>query len=104
MAVRDGKITRKQLEMLQRNEAAHANSVENYTLFVAGITLATYAGVPRTTINAAGLTYTVARILYAINYITVERRQAARWRGLFWWVGNLSCLTLLWKAGQALSN
>jgi hypothetical protein len=28
-AVRDGKITRTQLQMLQRNEAAYANAVEN---------------------------------------------------------------------------
>ncbi|KAE8354329.1 hypothetical protein BDV28DRAFT_147163 [Aspergillus coremiiformis] len=103
-AVREGKITQKQLDMLYRNEGAHANSVENYTLFVASIALATYAGVPRTTINAAGWTYTVARILYAINYITVDHSRPAQWRGIFWWIGNLSCLTLLWKAGQALSN
>ncbi|KAF7587210.1 hypothetical protein BBP40_007547 [Aspergillus hancockii] len=101
-AVREGKITRAQLEKLQRNEAAHANAVENYTLLVAGLALATYAGVPRTTINAAGLTYTVARVLYAVVYITVDRPLLSHLRGACWWVGNLSCLTLLWMAGQAL--
>lgn len=103
-AVREGKITAKQLEMLHRNEAAHANSVENYTLFVAGITLATIAGVPRTTINAAGLIYTVARILYGIHYITIDRNRPAWFRSVLWQAGNLSCLTLLWKAGKALNS
>jgi uncharacterized MAPEG superfamily protein len=32
--VRDGKITRQQVEMIQRCEAASANSVEGYTFFV----------------------------------------------------------------------
>jgi uncharacterized MAPEG superfamily protein len=73
------------------------------TLLVAGFALATYAGVPRTTINAAGLTYTVARVLYAVVYITVDRPLLSHLRGTCWWIGNLSCLTLLWKAGQALS-
>lgn len=34
-AVKDGKISQKQLKMLKRNEAAHANNVENYPLFAA---------------------------------------------------------------------
>ncbi|KAH8695657.1 hypothetical protein BGW36DRAFT_361335 [Talaromyces proteolyticus] len=44
-ARRDGKLTRPQLELLRRNEAAHANAVENYTLLVAAIVLATGTGV-----------------------------------------------------------
>lgn len=34
-AVKDGKISRNALKMLKRNEAAHANNVENYPLFAA---------------------------------------------------------------------
>jgi hypothetical protein len=34
-AVKSGKITQKQLEMLRCNEAAHANSVENYAFLLA---------------------------------------------------------------------
>ena len=34
-AVKDGKISQKTLKMLKRNEAAHANNVENYPLFAA---------------------------------------------------------------------
>ena len=36
-AVQSGKITQKQLDMLKRNESAHANTVEHYTLFATSI-------------------------------------------------------------------
>ncbi|KAF9884244.1 hypothetical protein FE257_001976 [Aspergillus nanangensis] len=103
-AVRDGKLTQSQLNMLRRTEAAHANSVENYTLLVAGITMASVAGVSPQTINAAGLTYTVARVGYAAVYILVDRPALSQLRGITWWVGNLTCLYLLWEAGRLLST
>ncbi|OCL11767.1 hypothetical protein AOQ84DRAFT_430215 [Glonium stellatum] len=102
-AVREGKITRKQLEMLKRNESAHANAVENFTLLVAGVLFASQAGVARENINAAALTYTVARICYGVIYILVDDPAWSQLRGLTWWTGNLSCFYLLWKAGSALN-
>jgi uncharacterized MAPEG superfamily protein len=103
-AVRDGKMTRKQLDMLKRNESAHANAVENFPLLVAGLLFASYAGVPRQTINATALTYTVARICYGAIYILIDRLGWSLLRSLTWWTGNLSCLYLLWKAGSALNG
>lgn len=102
-AVRDGKLTRKQLGMLKRNEAAHANSVENFTLFVASILFASHAGVPAQTINAAGLSYTLARLCYGAVYILIDHPTWSQLRGLVWWWGNLSCLYLLWRAGKSLA-
>ncbi|KAL1847015.1 hypothetical protein Plec18167_003020 [Paecilomyces lecythidis] len=102
-AVREGKISQKTLDMLKRNESAHANSVENYTLLVAGVSLATFAGVDRVVVNRAVAMYTIARIAYAIVYITIDRPRLSQLRGICWWTGNLSCLTLLWKAGKLLS-
>lgn len=55
-AVASDKITQKQLDMLKRNESAHANAVENYAFFAGAVCLATAAGVDRTLINRAGLT------------------------------------------------
>ncbi|KKK14402.1 hypothetical protein P175DRAFT_0500478 [Aspergillus ochraceoroseus IBT 24754] len=103
-AVREGKLTQAQLAMLRRNEAAHANAVENFALLVAAISLATFSGVPRTTINRAALTYTFARVSYGFIYIFVDRPLLSQLRGVTWWIGNLSCLTLLWKAGNLLSG
>ena len=103
-AVREGKITCRQLDMLKRNEAAHANSVENFTLLVAAILFASYAGVSRQTINAAGLSYTVARLCYGAVYILVDHPRWSSVRAWVWWWGNLSCLTLLWKAGRLLGG
>ncbi|KAL9086206.1 MAG: hypothetical protein Q9165_007271 [Trypethelium subeluteriae] len=61
-AVRTGRITQKQLNMLRRNESAHANAIENYAFFAGAIGFATFAGVDRQLINRAGLVYTLARI------------------------------------------
>ncbi|KAI9929528.1 hypothetical protein ASPWEDRAFT_111674 [Aspergillus wentii DTO 134E9] len=97
-AVREGKITRKQLDMLKRNEAAHANAVENFTLLVAGVLFATVAGVTAEMINISSCAYTVARVLYAIAYIGIEDSRWSQLRGVTWWAGNLCCLAMLWKA------
>ncbi|KAL4869866.1 hypothetical protein BDV12DRAFT_166987 [Aspergillus spectabilis] len=103
-AVQSGKITRAQLNMLKRNESAHANAVENYALLVAAVGLATVAGVERVVLNRAVAVYTIARVLYGIVYISVEREGLSQLRGVCWWTANLSCLTLLWKAGGLLSS
>ncbi|KAJ5403538.1 hypothetical protein N7509_003409 [Penicillium cosmopolitanum] len=102
-AVRDGKLTRKQLDMLKRNDAAHANSVENFTLLVASILFASHAGVPARTINVAGLSYTLARLCYGAVYILIDHPTWSQLRGLVWWWGNASCLYLLWRAGKSLA-
>ncbi|KAK4222680.1 hypothetical protein QBC38DRAFT_73136 [Podospora fimiseda] len=97
-AVKSGKITRSQLNMLQRCESASANSVENYTFFVAALGFATFSGVDRHLVNRWSLAYTVARIAYGISYILIERRRLAQIRGVLWWAGNVSCFGLLWGA------
>lgn len=102
-AVREGKISQKTLNMLKRNESAHANAVENYTLLVAGVGLATVAGVDKVVVNRAVTVYTLARLAYAVVYVSVERPLLSQLRGVCWWIGNVSCLTLLWKAGKLLS-
>lgn len=101
-AVRDGKITRRQLDMLKRNEAAHANSVENFPFIAASLAFASFAGVPARVINAAGLSYTLARLVYGAVYILVDHPTWSQVRGVVWWWGNVSCFTLLWYAQRQL--
>lgn len=101
-AVREGKITESQLRMLKRNEAAHANAVENYTLLVAAILSAQVAGVNGATINRAAMTYTVARVVYGVNYLLTETRKWSWIRTAAWWIGNGSCFYLLSKAGSSI--
>ncbi|KAI0814104.1 hypothetical protein GGR55DRAFT_495871 [Xylaria sp. FL0064] len=103
-AVRSGKITQRQLGMLKRNESAHANSVENYTLFVAAMGFATFAGVESHLINRAGLLYVIARIAYGAVYVLVDHDLWSQVRGITWWTGNLSCLWLLYRAGAKLNS
>jgi uncharacterized MAPEG superfamily protein len=103
-AVSSGKITQKTLNMMKRNEAAQANSIENYVLFVGAMSMACFAGVEREKINAAGLIYTVARVAYGGFYIFAESLGWSFGRSAAWWVGNGSCLWLLWKAGGNLNK
>jgi uncharacterized MAPEG superfamily protein len=102
IAVREGKITRRQLDMLKRNESAHANAVENFPLLVAGVLFASMADVPGQTVNAAALSYTIARVVYGAIYILVDHPTWSWIRALAWWWGNSSCFFLLWKAGELL--
>lgn len=101
-AVRSGKITQKQLDMMYRTEAAQANTIENFTLLVGAMALASAAGVEPSLINRAGLIYTGARIAYGLNYVFVETQVLSLTRSLVWWVGNVSCLWLLRKAALKL--
>jgi uncharacterized MAPEG superfamily protein len=102
-AVKSGKITQKQLDMMRRNESAHANAIENYILFVGAMSFATFAGVERELINRAGLVYTVARVAYAVFYIMIDQTMWSLFRSAAWWVGNISCLWLLYRAGGKLN-
>lgn len=102
-AVRSGRITQRQLEMMRRNESAQANAVENYVLFVGAVGFATFAGVERELVNRAGLVYTVARVAYGVVYVLVDRPSLSLLRSVSWWVGNISCLWLLRRAGTKLN-
>ena len=102
-AVKSGKITQKQLEMMRRNESAQANAVENYILFVGAMSFASFAGVERELVNRAGLVYTVARVAYGFLYIFVDQHSWSLLRSVAWWVGNISCLWLLRRAGSKLN-
>ncbi|RMD42705.1 hypothetical protein DV735_g2399, partial [Chaetothyriales sp. CBS 134920] len=103
-AVKSGRMTHKQLEMIQRAESAHADLVENYAFFVATMAFATFAGVDNAEVNQTGLVYTVAQILYGLAYILIDDRLWSEIRGYPWWVGNNYCLYLLLKAGQKLNQ
>jgi uncharacterized MAPEG superfamily protein len=98
----EGKISAGTLAMIKRWEGAHANSMENYTLLVAASLLACHAGVPTGTINGLMFSYTLARVCYAIAYIRIEKESYSKVRGLCWWWGMFSCLTLLRQAGKRL--
>lgn len=97
-AVSSGKITQRQLDRLHRNEAAHANAVENYALLVGAVGMASWAGVENTMINRSVAVYTLARLAHAAAYIGIERSGWSHLRGVCWWIGNLSCLGLLWRS------
>jgi uncharacterized MAPEG superfamily protein len=104
-AVSSGKITRAQLEMLKRNESAHANAVENYALLVAAVAVAGFAGVENVAVNRAVVGYTLVRIAYAAVYVLVPTgyERLSQLRGVCWWTANVCCFGLLWRAGQLLA-
>ncbi|KAJ9602468.1 hypothetical protein H2200_013011 [Cladophialophora chaetospira] len=89
--VQDGKLTRKQLNLLKRNEAAHANSMEHFPVFVGSVLFATVSAVKPEVINGVCLAYGVARLVYAAAYLLVDRDVRLSYvRSLSWWAGSLA--------------
>lgn len=125
--VKEGKIKPGTLRMLRRWEAAHANAVDNFPLFFGSVVcfslpcgsnlysgvdwcwwwvflklLALHAGVPVEKINGFAALYTLARCAYAVAYINIETHALSFTRSVLWWVGNVSCFTLIKMAGSRL--
>lgn len=104
LAVQKGRLTQSQLDQIRRVENCHANSTENFPLFVAAVLLAHVAGVENLVVNRLGLAYTVARVCYAVAYIFNEKsRSMALLRGVCWWTGNVVCLRAMWAAGRVMN-
>ncbi|KAK8143350.1 hypothetical protein G3M48_007373 [Beauveria asiatica] len=102
-AVLEGRLRQSQLDMLWRNEAAHANSMEHFPVFATALILAKMAGVSAADINYVGLTYTLARIAFVGNYILSSSLIGASLRPVFWWTAHVVCLKLIWRAGKAFN-
>ena len=101
-AVKAGKIDRRTLNKLKRQEASHANAVEGFAFFAAAILTATFAGVPAETINAIGIWYSVSRISHSLLYSYIETKSWSYLRSVAWWSGNISCITALVLASKKL--
>ena len=103
-AVRSGKLTSSQLAMLQRNDSAHHNRMENYAPFAAASLLALYANVPSHIINTSCLIYTLSSLGYAAAYIFITDWKWTYLRSTMFWVGNDVCLFLFWRAWLGLNG
>ncbi|OJJ30026.1 hypothetical protein ASPWEDRAFT_33228 [Aspergillus wentii DTO 134E9] len=101
-AVQAGKLSRKTLNRLKRQEAASANATEGYTLFVAAILLALHTKLPNETINGIGTWYSLSRLVFAGVYLWVESEGLSFIRSIAWWSGNISCITAIVLAGKSL--
>ena len=101
--VREGKISQKTLDMIKRWGFAHNNAIENYPFLIGGVLLGLHAGVDTGKMNGLMALYTVARLGYAVAYITIEGDVTSQVRGLLWWTGNICCLTMMGLAGRKLS-
>ena len=96
-AVRSGKISRQTLELIKRNEAVHANAIENFPLFVGSILWACLQGAPAEEVNQCALAYTIVRLAYAAVYLGGQSLAISYVRSLLWWAGNFTCFRLLWN-------
>ncbi|KAM3524517.1 hypothetical protein MY4038_007724 [Beauveria bassiana] len=103
-AVLEGRLQQSQLDMLRRNESAHANSMEHFPVFATALILAKMAGVSAADINYAGLTYTLARLAFVGNYILSSTLIGAALRPVFWWTAHVACLKLIWRAGKIFNG
>jgi len=102
-AVQEGKITRAQLNLLKRNEAAHANAMEHFPMFIGSALFATVAKVPTETINKACLVYSASRLVYAAAYLTIDKHKLSYIRSLAWWASSFTCMYLLWQSGKTMN-
>ncbi|KAF9889520.1 hypothetical protein FE257_007230 [Aspergillus nanangensis] len=101
-AVASGKISRRKLDQLKRQEASHLNAMEGFPFFAASVLLAIYTGVPNETINAFGLWYTTSRVAHAVTYRYIESHALSFLRSIAWWSANASCITIAVLAGKKL--
>lgn len=102
-AVAEGKITQAQLDKLRRLQGAHENGIEGFPFVVGAMCMALIGGVDAQTVNKYGLVYTVARVLYTVVYVQGTTRPVAAVRSVLFWVGNITCIRLLWFAAKALN-
>lgn len=103
-AVLEGKITQAQLDMLKRNESAHANSMDHFPLFATALVLAKFANLPVVDINSAALLYTAVRLAFWGNYVLSTTMLGAALRPLLWWGSNIICFRLIWSAGKVFNG
>ncbi|PKY00172.1 hypothetical protein P168DRAFT_322623 [Aspergillus campestris IBT 28561] len=101
-AVQSGKISRGTLNRLKRQEAAHANAVEGFPLFIAAMLLGIFAGLPTETINGIGAWYSVSRLLFTVSYALTESEGMSFLRSAFWFSGNIGCIAGLLEAAKTL--
>lgn len=103
-AVRSGKMTQRQLDKLERQQAAHENAVEHFPFFAAGMVFAVLAGLDQGMVNKYGLVYTLVRAAYLLAYAQIEEKRASYVRSVLWWAGNVTVIRLFWFAGKALNT
>ncbi|KAH8599066.1 hypothetical protein B0O99DRAFT_34660 [Bisporella sp. PMI_857] len=97
-----GKLPRRTLERIKRLEAASANAIDHYPVFVAAVLLGAIAKVDAPKMNGLMALYTVARLGYAVAYVAIESDSTSRVRGYLFWTGNVACMGMLWLAGRKL--
>jgi uncharacterized MAPEG superfamily protein len=100
--VSEGKLSQRSLDLVKRWEGAHANAIEGFTLFVAGVLLALHAGVDPARLNGLMAAYTALRLGYLISYLAIEMEGLSVIRTICWWGGNACCLTMLVFAGKKM--
>lgn len=103
-AVKSGKITLRQLNLIKRAGAAHSNRVENYAVFAAATVLAVATGVPRSIVNSQCLLYSVSSVAYGACYVLIETTPLSLLRTLSWYGGCWACFRLFWEAGKMLNK
>ncbi|KAJ6035770.1 Membrane-associated eicosanoid/glutathione metabolism (MAPEG) protein [Penicillium herquei] len=103
-AVRDGRLEQRVLDKLKREEASQANTIESYSLFVASMLSASFAGVPGETVNTIGIWYTVSRVAFSICYSHIETQSWSYLRSAAWWSGNICCATGLVLAARCCNR
>ncbi|KAJ5715658.1 Membrane-associated eicosanoid/glutathione metabolism (MAPEG) protein [Penicillium malachiteum] len=103
-AVRTGRLEQRVLDKLKREEAAQANTIEGFSLFVASILSASFAGVPAETVNTIGIWYTVSRVAFSLCYSHIQTQSWSYLRSAAWWSSHICCATGLVLAARCCNQ
>lgn len=92
---------RTQLNLLQRNQSLHENSIEHFPLFTSTILFSLVTNTPY--INAFAATYLGLRVAYGWCYLAIADRRKSWVRTICWWAGNLACFAMLVRGGKRIA-
>ncbi|MGB1347163.1 MAG: MAPEG family protein [Pseudomonadales bacterium] len=84
-----------------RSHRAHINSLENFIVMFATILVAMFMGVSATWVAVCVWIYAIARILHMWSYYAIATNRNPSLRSLFYVIGLLANVVLLFKVGFA---
>ncbi|KAF3034646.1 hypothetical protein E8E11_004952 [Didymella keratinophila] len=93
-------IPKDALAKYERDEAAHANGMENAPYFIGAVLAGNLAGLPASTMNTYTGAYVGLRLIYNLLYTNTTTLKNSRARSIVWIASTLGLFTLYIKAAN----
>ncbi|KIL64143.1 hypothetical protein M378DRAFT_163621 [Amanita muscaria Koide BX008] len=99
-----GKITLEFAAKLERMKYAHANGLETFPLWVAGLFAGLFAGLDNRLVNMHAITFVALRTLYNYIYINQRTKLHTSCRTIVYTASFAVPLSLIFRAAYALNS